>query len=421
MGLMMRAYVWVTAACLLIALFTSTGNLAAIASPGATLRCNSARSLNESLNRVDAYRLIGHLDRLTEFNTRYVNSTVASGTGIAAAATYISNEFSALPALKLSTQNFDLSWNEQVSSAENIIAELPGTDKGEGVIIVGAHYDSISITRETADSPAPGADDNASGVAALVEMARILSNNGPHRATIVFVAFSAEEEGRIGSRRFVSNYLPTHYPAVQAMINLDIIGSSTGDNGVINDREVRLFSDAISASGSRQLARTLAFINQNCAAGVHIDLVDATDRDGRYGDHQSFSDAGYPAVRFTEAAEQTRIEHGPNDTADDIQSVYFSRVVQTVLGSIVALADGPQPPQGLAINGSTVSWQAVSGAAEYVVALRSPGSLVYDEVFEVSGTTVNWSEVAPGPVDGMAIGSEDSSGLIGPLSPESAL
>ena len=118
-----------------------------------------------------------------------------------------------------------------------------------------------------------------------------------------------------------------------------------------------------------------------------IDIQDRADRPGRFGDQQSFSDAGYQAVRFTEEIENMSREHDALDTIDHIQPEYLADSTRAVLAAVTVLADGPTPPQGLSLvdnlDGSrSLNWDVVSDAASYIVVLRSPDSLVYDDQFE---------------------------------------
>lgn len=194
----------------------------------------------------------------------------------------------------MQTQEFPITWNDIRGTGKNIIGILSGTDVGGGVIILGAHYDSISYSFDDSSAFAPGANDDASGMAALLEVARIMSQR-PHRATVIFIAFSAEEIQRAGSKAFVEDYLRAEGGNfdVTAMLNMDIIGSSTGPDGDVNDDEIRLFSADPNESPSRQLARSLNLIATRLAPNMKIIVQEGVDRAGRYSDHMSFSDAGY--------------------------------------------------------------------------------------------------------------------------------
>ncbi|MEP7292323.1 MAG: M20/M25/M40 family metallo-hydrolase [Chloroflexota bacterium] len=380
------------------------------------------------MNQVDADRLFVHIDNLVNMRTRRVNSSGAPTQGIDAAAAYVQNQFNTIASqsfqnsFSVLTQDFPISWEDTQSTGRNIIGVLSGTDIGGGVVILTAHYDSISYNFSDSAAYAPGANDNASGMAALIEIARIMSQHR-HRATIMFVAFSAEEIQRKGSIAFVENYLRPNNVDVAAMLNMDIIGSSTGPDGAINDREIRLYSAGENESRSRQLARALNLIAVYHALDLKIMVQETVDREGRYSDHMSFSDAGYAAVRFIEALEDANRQHSDRDTIDDIQAGYLRSATQTILACMTALADGPPPPQNISLrpadNGErTLVWERAPGAAGYIVALRRPNGLIYSDYFPMSDISVTWDGFVADRYISLAIASVDESGLIGQLSSE---
>ncbi len=319
-------------------------------------------------------------------------------------------------------QEFPVEWAGVRSTGRNIIGVLSGTEAGAGVIVVGAHYDSISVARDSGTVTAHGANDNAPGVAALLEIARIMSQRQP-RATVLFIAFGAEEIQRVGSMAFVNDYLRPNNIAIDAMLNMDIIGSSTGPNGAVIDDQIRVFSAEPNTSPSRNLARAI-----NLIASRHIPMmstsIEATgDRQGRYSDHLSFSDAGFPAVRFIEYLEDPNRNHTDRDTIDAVRPSYLLRSTQTVLGVLTALADGPRPPRSISLrdNGDgtrTLVWETPPGAASYIVALRQPGSLVYNSLFNSSSNSVTWDGFTASRWEAIAIASRDANGLMGPVSQE---
>lgn len=384
-------------------------------------------SLQTMLSRVESDRLFLHIDRLTSFRTRHVNSrTDLPDQGIGAAYRYVRAQFEAIQqatngSFAVTEQPFTVTWNGITTSQNNIIGILQGTQIDGGVIVLGAHYDSISIDPLDAEYYAPGANDNASGVAALLEIARIMSSE-PRRATVMFVAFGAEEIGRLGSIEFV-RFLQRNNITVDAMLNMDIIGSQTGPNGENAGDRIRVFSVGPNESKSRQLARAAYLIDYNLIPNMEILVQDSPDRDGRYGDHLSFSEVGFPAVRFIEAMEDRARQHTPQDTLDDIQASYLTRSTQTVLTVATVLADGLPSPRNISLranaNGTrTLVWEPVQGAVGYLIALRSPGSLIYNQQFTWAGTSVDWDGFVPTLFSGLAISAIDPSGLIGPPSPE---
>ncbi len=389
-----------------------------------------ARLIN-LLNQVEPDRLFLHVNTLQGFSSRHVNSPYTiNGVGIGAAQNYIRQQFEQIRDQSngiffVEEQSFPVEWGGVSSTATNVIGILQGRETGAGIIVIGAHYDSISLAFEDGNAYAPGANDNASGVAALIEMARIMSRRQP-RATVLFVAFSAEEIQRVGSINFVNQWVVGANLDVRAMINMDIIGSSTGPDGSINDREIRLFSSDPNESEARQLARAMQVIARRHAPDLAISLQPAIDRDGRYGDHISFSEAGYPAVRFTEMNEDVSRAHNDRDTLDDIQALYLTRSTQTILAVSTALAEGIQPPQSIQLRDDgdglrTLVWERRPEASGYLIALRAVGSISYNEILTVNDTFVRWDGFVPSRFAGVAIAAIDSNGLVGPFSFEYAI
>ncbi len=397
----------------------------------ATAVANAASSLINLANEIDTDRLMLHIDSLQNFGTRHVNSAYnRNDWGIGAAAQYIKNEFEKIraqsPGLAVFEQNFEVEWGGVSSQPVNVVAFINGTEPGAGTIVIGAHYDSIAQDPEDSEALAPGANDNGSGVAALLELARVLSLR-PHRSSIMFVAFSAEEVNRRGSQAFVQSYLLERDIDINVMLNLDIIGSPMDANGAMDAGTVRVFSTGPNESKSRQAARMIELMVLNHVPYMELALQDAEDREGRYGDHMSFSEAGYPAIRFIESREDQSRQHNERDTIDGIQGAYLTQVTRMVLTVVTSLVDGLRPPRNIALrdagNGArTLVWEPIAGAASYIVAVRRPGALRYEQ-FEVSGedTSVTWDGFVPERFVGLAIAAKDSEGLMGPLSAEFAI
>lgn len=381
------------------------------------------------MNQVDVGRLMSHVQALQDMGTRHVNSGYGTfGRGIGGAYDYITRQFEQIrdasrgSFVLLPPHEFAVSYEGVDSIGRNIVGVVQGTETGAGIILLGAHYDSITINFADATGYAPGANDNASGTAALIEIARIMSQR-PHRATVMFVAFSAEEIGRKGSQAFVRDYLTPFNIRIDAMINMDIIGSSTGPDGSLDDRRIRVYSAPPNESPSRQLARALNLIAFHHVPGMEVVVLDEVDRAGRYSDHMSFSEAGFPAVRFIEMIENPNRNHNNADTLDGIRPEYLLRATQTILASATALADGLRPPRNISLRAEggglrTLLWERVPAARSYLVALRRPGSLIYDQYFETTETSVIWDQFTADRWVGLAIAAKDSAGVMGPLSTE---
>jgi hypothetical protein len=389
--------------------------------------------INSLLNQVTVDRMIIDIDALQRMVTRHVNSVDGGDRGVREAYRYIHQQMEAIIPLaagrfRVFDHTFEFEYQDVATRQANIVGWLEGTDTGAGIIIIGAHYDTILRGQIDPEYPSPGANDNGSGVAAMLEIARILSQQ-PRRATILFVAFAAEEVGRQGSIRFI-NYLHNQAGGgrydIRGMFSLDIIGSHTGPNGEINDTTIRLFSDGPNdgpASPSRQLARQSQFIHQRYVTDFFINIEDLADRQGRYSDHLSFSEVGYPAARFIEPLEDLARQHTPDDTLEDIQASYLRQSTQTVLTIVTAMSSGPQPPGNLTLRPNAdgtrrLIWEPVPNAARYIIALRRPNALTLNpgESFEWVGNFVDYD--GWGQFGSLVIFSVDANGLIGPASAE---
>ncbi len=382
------------------------------------------------LRQVDSNSLMAHTQTLYNFQTRHVNSPLNDpNRGIGAARRYIYNTLlsyssQAQGRMNVWEQSFTLNWEEQETLQHNIIAILQGTESGAGVIVVGAHYDSVAYDVDST-TYAPGADDNATGVAALLEMARIMSQM-PHRATIIFVAFSAEETGRQGSIRFIDEYINHYSIDLRAMLNLDTIGNIHGPNNEINEHQIRVFSDESNDSRPRQLSRAVQLIASTYVPDLQVVVQNSADREGRWGDHFSFTEQGYPAIRLIEAIQDPARQNSSLDTIEYVTPSYLTQATRVALATLAVLADGLQPPRNLSVRANasnpgnhTLVWEPVPGAAGYVIALRQPGALTYNQVLTVGPVnSLTWSGFNPERFETLAIATVDESGRWGPLSVE---
>ncbi|RMH02445.1 MAG: M20/M25/M40 family metallo-hydrolase [Chloroflexi bacterium] len=324
------------------------------------------------MNAVSEQQLQGYVQTLEGFYTRNTFSvTDETDRGIGAARTWIFNEFVRVGNGRLQVQfdDFPLNFDGTVLQQQNVIATLPGTGPHPGVVVFVAHYDSRTVDFNDATGFAPGANDNASGVAAMLEIARILSSRTWNQ-TVVFVAFAAEEQGMFGSRHFVANRLLQGW-LVDAALNNDIIG---GHPGI--PQSVRVFSPGPATNPARHLARYVNYIGGLYLPTFPATLEDAIDREGRYGDHISFINGGIPAVRLTESVETPEFQHNGLDTSDRLDYSYLKKVTQLNLVVLANAIGGPPPPPVPTVSPAdqpgayVLNWTPDPLAAGYVISFR---------------------------------------------------
>ncbi len=354
---------------------------------------------------VNAAELKSTISTLVSFGTRHTLSDLRSDSrGIGAARRWVQGRFADLSSqcggcLEVVTpsQTFSGPRLPQPTEVMDIVAIQRGSGDANRVILITGHLDSrvSDIMNSTGD--APGANDDASGVAAVMEAARVLSQHR-FRATLVYAALSGEEQGLYGGK-VLAEYARRQGWQVEADLNNDIIGNSKGENGVHDNSTVRVFAEGTKAletpaqanrrrynggevdSPSRNIARFMAALANRYLTNLRVQMVYRTDRYGRGGDQVAFLDLGFPAVRVTEAHEDythqhqdLRIENGVRygDTIEFVDFGYLAQVTRLNLVTLAALANAPAPPKGVRIEGAvtpntTLSWQAQPGAAGYRV------------------------------------------------------
>lgn len=365
--------------------------------------------LSDLADGVQATELRATIEKLVGFGTRHtLSDTVSDTRGIGAARRWVQSRFAAIGrdcggCLQVVTPSQTVSGPRvpQPTEVVNVVAVQRGTGDPQRVILITGHLDSRASDVMDAKSDAPGANDDASGVAAVIEAARILSRH-KFRATLVYAALSGEEQGLLGGK-ILADYARAQGWQVQADLNNDIIGNSHGGNGVHDNSTVRVFSEGTKAvetqqqanrrrynggeidSPSRNIARLMARLAEQHLVNLRVQMVYRTDRYGRGGDQVAFLEAGYPAVRVTEANEDytrqhqdLRVENGIHygDTIDGVDFAYLAQVTRLNIISMAAMARAPAPPAGVSIEGAvthntTLRWKASPGAASYRVWWRN--------------------------------------------------
>ncbi len=226
----------------------------------------------------------------------------------------------------------------------NVVARLRGKDSR--IIVVGAHYDTIAIIREGKrrrvdfEGRAPGVNDDGSGTAAVLELARILSKSSPDH-TIYFVLFSAEEEGLVGST-ILAEEMAKEGREILAVVVADMIGNVRGNDGLFVSDRVRLFAPL--KGGSLELGRYYKRISEFYLPHHTVELIFRTDRFGRGGDHIPFALRGFPAVRVVEAVENYAVQHSSEDTFENMSLSYCVENIKSMMAVVASLAFAPPPP-----------------------------------------------------------------------------
>lgn len=351
------------------------------------------------VRKIDARNIERTIRKLVSFGTRNTLSEQNNpNRGIGAARDWLYAEFKKAAEESGGRMTVEKQAFEQPKAARvpqptmltNIVATLKGSqpESEKRMYVVSGHYDSICNSPTDAKCDAPGANDDASGTAAVLEMARVMAKY-TFDATIVFMTVPGEEQGLLGATYFAEQAKKNSLD-IEAMFTNDIIGSSFGGNGVHDPHTVRVFSEGVpsnetqqeamirrSAGGendspSRQLARFIKEVGEQYVLGMKVMMIYRRDRYGRGGDHQPFLERGYAAVRFTEPNEDyhhqhqnVRIESGVQygDLAEYDDFNYIANVARVNAASLAMLALAPARPKnvefvGTLSNDSTLKWDA---------------------------------------------------------------
>ena len=283
----------------------------------------------------------------------------------------------------------------------NVLAWLPGRDTSR-VVVIGGHYDSCICSARGADglsgsfdgvSDAPGADDDGSGTAAVVELARVFAARYPRGldATVIFALYAAEEQGLLGSTHLAERLHAQGYRVVAGMTD-DIVGNVVADDGTRDDRSVRVFSDEQANGPSQELARLAWAVSEVYRPGLEVLPVLRLDRIGRGGDHSPFVRRGDPGLRFTERLENYKRQHLPTDDLAHVDFDYVAKVARLNAAVVGALALAPATPDSARAQRDRASggqkwrltWKPVPGATGYEVVVRRTTAPTWERVLRVA-------------------------------------
>lgn len=368
------------------------------------------------LQQVSSKNLQGTVEKLVGFGTRHtLSDTVSDTRGIGAARRWVKYQFDNDASqsggrMHVYFDTFTLPADSQRISKptvlKNVIAELKGTDPSDDrVLLVSGHLDSRVTDVMNSTSVAPGANDDASGVSAVLEIARVMASH-PFPATIVFMVVSGEEQGLFGSTHMAKIAAGKNWNIV-AMLNNDIIGNSNSSGTNIHcDTLVRVFSEGTPTyetdrdarlrrlTGSdndgiaRELARYMQSVTEQYVDHLHVKMIYRNDRYLRGGDHSPFVEAGFPAVRITEMNENFNHQHqdvrSENGTAYGDLPIYMDfnylrKNTQMNMAVLANLASAPCEPKNPGIdltnltNDTRLVWQRPDkgeAPAGYYVVMR---------------------------------------------------
>jgi hypothetical protein len=319
-----------------------------LASAAAGAELNSANpAVRDIVGEVSEDRIAATLKKLESFGTRNTMSP-----GAVAARQWIYDELrSYSPRLEVRFDSYKVRKQGRFPNdveLANVVAVLPGVKNPERRFIVSGHYDSLSLAPgkdwilKQAEAPAPGVDDDGSGTAAVLELARVMSRHEFDK-TIVFIAFVAEEQGLVGASLYAEKARKQN-ELIDGVLNNDIIGTAAAGNGRVENGAVRVFSQEPSDSSSRELARYVREIGARYVPAMKVDLIFRADRFSRGGDHTPFHNEGYAAVRFTSANENYSHQHSPTDTFENVSTSYVTRVARVNAAALASLALAPKAP-----------------------------------------------------------------------------
>jgi hypothetical protein len=314
------------------------------------------------VSEISESRLAETLKKLESFGTRNLNSSQDDPVrGIGAARKWIYAQLQSYsPRLEVSYDQYRLKKIEGRNSRVpadvdlyNVVAVLPGSINRDRRIVVSAHYDTLVLRGQTGtggDTPEPtdpnadqpGVNDDGSGIACLMELARVLSQY-QFEKTLVFVAFAGEEEGLLGSRLYAAK-AKRESQNIEAVLNSDIVGGEVSISGRAENRRLLVFSEDPIDSPSRTLARYVREIGERYVPSMHVDPVFRADRVGRGGDHTAFQLEGFAAVRFTSPQENLAHEHSATDTFSNMSPGYTARVARVKAAAAASLAWAPRSP-----------------------------------------------------------------------------
>lgn len=358
--------------------------------------------ISAMVKEVSADSIRSYIQKMVSFGTRHsLSDTVSATTGIGAARRWVASKFVQFRKQSGANMTVELDPLEVMPGGrnariprrvimKNVLGTLKGNDPNDNrVLLISGHLDSRATDVMDSVITAPGANDDASGVAVVIELARVMSKR-KFPCTIIFMAVQGEEQGLLGARHMAER-MKTNNMNLIAMLNNDIVGNSVAsETGDKNDKTVRVFSEMVPSfetddekrareslraendSPSRQLARYIKEVAEPYTKGFTVTMNMRPDRFLRGGDHTPFLQNGFAAVRFTEFNENftqqhqtVRTENGKEygDLLKFVDFAYTANVARLNLAALASLAKAPGKPQNVKMkvnldNMTYLTWEA---------------------------------------------------------------
>jgi acetylornithine deacetylase/succinyl-diaminopimelate desuccinylase-like protein len=382
------------------------------AAPDVTIGLVRDPALAAAIAEISAARIRETDSTLVSFGTRHTMSdTLSNRRGIGAARRYLfaklsgySRECGGCLRVEYDPAMIEMRGHPDhpIVNVVNVLAWLPGRDTTR-VLVMGGHYDSCvcsrtdlgALARFEATSDAPGADDDGSGTSAVVELARVFSKHFPRglETSVIFVAYSGEEEGLYGSTHLAQRLHAAGYKVVSAFTD-DIVGNVVADDGTVDSTSARIFGADPDNGPSRELARYAWATGTIYNPGFQILPVFRLDRISRGGDHSPYVALGDPGLRFTERLENYKRQHLPTDDFAHVNFRYVANIARLNASVVGSLANAPAPPVAFARRDQAsggqkwmMTWQESPGAAHYEVLFRRTTSPTYERIYQAGAAT----------------------------------
>jgi hypothetical protein len=355
---------------------------------------------------ISADHLASTLKKLESFGTRSTLSSTDSPTrGIGAARQWILDEMKSYsPKLQVTFDTYQVAKQGRITrdvEVRNVMAVLPGRSPRR--IYVSGHYDTLARPggqgdanaaagprnpnapalppaadpNAPVDNVAPGVNDDGSGTALTIELARVFSQSGiDFDATLVFMCHVGEEQGLIGARLHAQKAVAEKIP-IEAVLNNDIVGNDRGGNGIIDGATIRVYSEGPEDSSSRELARFVQRWGARYVPSHKVRLMARPDRFGRGGDHSAYNQLGFTAVGFRESRENFTRQHDVRDTFEGVSPAYLAQNARVNAAAAATLALAPPPPSVLGDRNQPLITRAPTGYDANLSWNASPGAVAY--------------------------------------------